>query len=171
MSHRCLHQSSILNFGFVVVQYDAGKFFFYLINLIVSTANFAYLGLVMVVVTPNLTMGVTFGATALGSWFIFAGAQLHCSRCTLLCRLRAVNSILSAPSLFACSVSHSTWVLWQLTMVRGCGATPSRAQRRRVRCFCRLPDHAAVYAAMVEVVQLHLSTCLEHLRHRGRPSR
>jgi ABC-type multidrug transport system permease subunit len=33
----------------------------------------AYLGMMMVTVTPNITMGITFGATVLGAWFLFAG--------------------------------------------------------------------------------------------------
>jgi ABC-type multidrug transport system permease subunit len=29
--------------------------------------------MMMVAVTPNLTMGISFGVTVLGAWFIFAG--------------------------------------------------------------------------------------------------
>ena len=54
----------------------AGKFFFYWLVLFLSCLTMAYLGMVMVCVTPNLQMGVTMGATALGFWFLFGGFML-----------------------------------------------------------------------------------------------
>ena len=49
-------------------EFDAGKFFFYWLALFLSCLTMAYLGMVMVCITPNLQMGVTMGATALGFW-------------------------------------------------------------------------------------------------------
>jgi hypothetical protein len=55
-------------------QIDAGKFFFFWLALFLSCLNMAYLGMVMVCVTPNLQMGITAGATIL-VWC----PHLHCN--------------------------------------------------------------------------------------------
>jgi hypothetical protein len=39
------------------VQFDAGKFFFFWLNVTVACMTMAYLGMVMVCITPNLQMG------------------------------------------------------------------------------------------------------------------
>jgi ABC-type multidrug transport system permease subunit len=57
-------------------EFDTGKFFFFWLTLFLTSLIMAYLGMVMVCITPNLQMGVTMGATALGFWFLFAGFMI-----------------------------------------------------------------------------------------------
>ena len=54
-------------------EFEAGKFFFFLLVVWISLGIFTYLGMLVIAVTPNFTMGVTFGAMAQGLWFLFAG--------------------------------------------------------------------------------------------------
>lgn len=67
---------SIIVYFMISFELDAGKFFIFWLTIWLASLVYTYLGMVMVSVTPNLTMGVTLGATMLGIWFIFAGFMI-----------------------------------------------------------------------------------------------
>jgi ABC-2 type transporter len=64
---------SLIAYFMIHFEFDAGQFFFFWLVMCLSCLTLAYLGMVVVCITPNLEMGITLGATMLGMWFAFAG--------------------------------------------------------------------------------------------------
>lgn len=98
--------NSLISYFMIQFEFEAGKFFFYWLVQFLSCATLGYLGMLVVCITPDLTMAVTIGSSILGAWFMMSGAH----RCKLArCR--------------GCAVRHPAYVLGMGCNERGgCGA-------------------------------------------------
>lgn len=68
--------NSIITYFMIQFEFDVAKFFFFWLVQFLSCATLGYLGMLVVCITPDLTMAVTIGSSILGAWFMMSGAPL-----------------------------------------------------------------------------------------------
>lgn len=66
--------NSIITYFMIQFEFDAAKFLFFWLVQFLSCATLGYLGMLVVCITPDLTMAVTIGSSILGAWFMMSGA-------------------------------------------------------------------------------------------------
>jgi ABC-2 type transporter len=100
---------SVIAYFMIHFEFDAGQFFFFWLVMCLSCLTLAYLGMVVVCITPNLEMGITLGATLLGMWFAFAGFLIPRPLMPEVRNAVAVSAVPSHPCK-AKSMFHVGWL-------------------------------------------------------------
>lgn len=114
--------SSIITYFMIQFEFDFAKFMFFWLVQFLSCATLGYLGMLVVCITPDLTMAVTIGSSILGAWFMMSGA-LHMLTDSVLAPFPEVCAawcVVTHVSLQRCGLLRSQLLRCGLLRLRSC---------------------------------------------------